>query len=292
MREIRSWKELVAYETEFESLTEEWVFRGESSPLYRLSPSIERAFDDFEIHADQRLLIEDALITDFKRLSPGYDPPVPLPSDHDTIAWIALMRHYGAPTRFLDFSFSFFVATYFAVQAEKAEPVVWAVNKTWLTNQYRDAVSKVYSQNEAKEIFAAWGQRDGAVFRNLFQATHPRVSCVWPVGPYSFNDRLAAQQGLFLCANDITTSFHKTLEGLPDSSKNIKTVTIATREARRDIIRKLHRTLTSGATVFPGFQGFAESMRIKILIKQHLEEMKRQGGRLGANVTDGMASGG
>jgi hypothetical protein len=286
---ITGWKKLIDYETKFESFTEEWVFRGQSFPSQRLRPTLERAFDDFEVRPEERCVLEDALIRDFKRLSPSYAPPVPLPSEDDTIAWVALMRHYGAPTRFLDFTFSFFVATYFAVQAENSKPVVWAINKTWLTKQYREAVLKVFPK-DADSKLEAWGKRDGAVFRELFQTPKPIVSCIWPVGPYSFNDRLAAQQGHFLCANYIATPFHDTLESLPGSKNNVKKVLIDSK-ARREILIKLHRTLTSSVTIFPGFQGFAESMRLKIPVIQMLEEMKRQGGRLGPNITDGKASG-
>lgn len=39
-----------------------------------------------------------------------------LPDDADYLEWWSLMRHYGAPTRLLDWTYSIYVATYFALE--------------------------------------------------------------------------------------------------------------------------------------------------------------------------------
>jgi hypothetical protein len=38
------------------------------------------------------------------------------PDQDDWLEWIALMQHYGAPTRFLDWTYSLYVAVFFAVE--------------------------------------------------------------------------------------------------------------------------------------------------------------------------------
>ena len=44
--------------------------------------------------------------------------------------WLSLMRHYGIPTRLLDWTHSFLVAAYFAVDdADKARDcAIWALD--------------------------------------------------------------------------------------------------------------------------------------------------------------------
>ena len=42
------------------------------------------------------------------------------------------MQHYGAPTRLLDWSYSPFVATYFAIESSTGASAVWAINGDWL----------------------------------------------------------------------------------------------------------------------------------------------------------------
>jgi hypothetical protein len=50
---------------------------------------------------------------------------------------MALLRHFGGPTRMLDWSYSFFVAIYFAVNRAnvKNQIAVWALNYGWLAVQ-------------------------------------------------------------------------------------------------------------------------------------------------------------
>ncbi|MEK7409604.1 MAG: FRG domain-containing protein [Acidobacteriota bacterium] len=239
---------------------------------------------DFEVDISVIRLIENALIVDFKRLSRAYSTPLSL-SDDDTIAWVALMRHYGAPTRFLDFTYSLFIAAYFAAEAERGQPVVWAVNKSWLGKQCMHVVSAAYSKHDADKLLEAWGNREGWVFDKLFLTPKPPVRCVWPVSPFAFNDRLAAQQGLFLCANDVAVPFHETLEALPDSRDNVLAIQTKDNTARCEVLRKLYRTRTSRETLLPGFQGFAESLRLRIPVILRLEEIRKGGARLGPNVT-------
>jgi hypothetical protein len=55
--------------------------------------------------------IESGLLRRFKRQAHHYisNPP----EENDPLEWLALMQHYGAPTRLLDWTYSFFVALYF-----------------------------------------------------------------------------------------------------------------------------------------------------------------------------------
>src|SRR3989304_1877564 len=43
-----------------------------------------------------------------------------------------IMQHYGAPTRLLDFTYSVYVAAYFAVEEAEDDCVVWAVDGPWV----------------------------------------------------------------------------------------------------------------------------------------------------------------
>src|SRR5205823_11959746 len=122
----------VALEEKFDRSGEEWAFRGHSSPAHKLRSTLERVCGDFSVKGRTIAVAEQAAIIDFKRSCHLYSPPG-LPDDDDTLAWMALMRHYGAPSRLLDFTYSLFIATYFAAEAERSQPVVWAMNKTWLS---------------------------------------------------------------------------------------------------------------------------------------------------------------
>ena len=51
-----------------------------------------------------------------------------LPAVDDDFQWLALMQHYGAPTRLLDFTWSPYVAAFFALERTLGDGVVWAMN--------------------------------------------------------------------------------------------------------------------------------------------------------------------
>ena len=71
--------------------------------------------------------LEDGLLRRFKRQY--YQYSTSNPEDNNFSEWYSLMQHYGAPTRFLDWTYSFFVAIFFAIEElEEDECVVLALN--------------------------------------------------------------------------------------------------------------------------------------------------------------------
>ena len=42
------------------------------------------------------------------------------------------MRHYGAPSRLLDCTYSIHVAAYFAYEFDSEECAIWAINGDWI----------------------------------------------------------------------------------------------------------------------------------------------------------------
>jgi hypothetical protein len=277
MEKINGWKELVDRETKLASSGQEWIFRGESKPG-RLRTTLERACEDFGIVGDQIRYIENELIDDFTRSCHLYSAPV-LPDEGDTLSWFALARHYGAPSRLLDFTYSLFIAAYFAAEAEKAEPVVWAVNKTWLARHGSDVMK---SLPNGDELVQAWKQRKGWVFEKLFIKRDPPVELVALINPLKLNDRLAVQQGLFLGYSDVTVPFHDALERIPESAGNLIEFRISPEDARREILVRLYRTGVNRTALFPGLQGYAESLRSKILTFLRLQELRGKLERKGA----------
>ena len=71
--------------------------------------------------------IEERSLREFQRKYHHYSQHIP--DSDNTLEWLSLMRHYGAPTRLLDFTYSFYVAAYFGTGgSRKRDCAVWAIN--------------------------------------------------------------------------------------------------------------------------------------------------------------------
>jgi hypothetical protein len=286
MERVDSWKSLVALEQRFDRDHQEWVYRGQSSPAHRIRTTLERACVDFGARGLTIARVERAVLIDFKRSAHLYSTST-LPDDTDTLGWLALMRHYGAPSRLLDFSYSLFIATYFAAAAERARPVIWAVNKTWLAEHMRKRVLALPPGSDGKDgrqLLLGWYMREGWAVDRLLVERGTLPALVTPVGPMKTNDRLHVQQGLFLASTDVTVPFHDVLDRLPGSRRNVLKIRVIGADARFDILSRLHRTGLSFAALFPGLQGFAETFRPKVLHILKLLRSRSQGARVGPDT--------
>jgi hypothetical protein len=97
---------------------EHWVFRGLSDSSYPLITTLERVHAVWQrdgLIDETRRELEDRLLREFKRRCHHYDD-VRIPDDEDHLEWLAMMRHWGAPTRLMDWTYSYHIATFFALQ--------------------------------------------------------------------------------------------------------------------------------------------------------------------------------
>ena len=91
-----------------------WVFRGQRKETYKLQTSFERLCYNGLQSTDNLFRKEMGLLREFQRKIRTYRPDIASIDINDLYEYMALMQHYGGATRFLDVSFSFFVALFFA----------------------------------------------------------------------------------------------------------------------------------------------------------------------------------
>lgn len=153
------------------------------------------------------------MLHEFKRQARIYIQSAP--NDDDDIEWLAIMQHYGCPTRLLDFTYSAYIAAYFAVVDAGASPAaVWALH--W--PRLRDSVH------------AGWGlpYEPGTVLRDHINSLHLQLAnsfigerkvedailrsgCI-NLEPKRFTERIARQQGLFVMPTNPEESFMTNLK--------------------------------------------------------------------------------
>jgi hypothetical protein len=208
---------------------------------------------------------ETALLREFQRRYHHHG--VNLPSEASTLEWLALMQHHGAPTRLLDWTYSFYVAAYFACEHalnSTADAALWVLNATWATEasaQRFDAAKGGYAGYVRKKLPHSETERS---FDAAFRAPDT-PACVCPASPFRLNERLTIQKGTFTVIGDVTRSTEDNVCALGNLN-DIMRVTKLT--IPRDVVARMLRDLFNmnigRATLFPGLDGFASSLAINV----------------------------
>ncbi len=242
-----------------------WLFRGALNK-WPLAPSLERAATDWKVPLSELPDIERRLLREFKRAYPPC-PDVPAPAEDDDLAWLALMQHHGAPTRLLDWTYSVYVAAFFGLDAllSSADPdtqaAIWAFSIRPFEDAFAEPDVRILPTQALKEASRAYAKtREATAFWAVFREA--RILLAGPVGPYRLNERLIIQQGVFLCPGDITRPFEENLLAIPgivDSGNSLKI--LLPRMVLSEAFQSLHRMNIGYATLFPGIDGFARSLR-------------------------------
>lgn len=287
---LSTWDDLYQFYIErFSGRHKQWIFKGHADVDWHLRTTLERAFIHYfgesidgkgekrEARMDQMYHkiskegvgaekrpftdIEKGLLRDFKRKCHHHFQDVP--PDSNTLEWLTVMQHHGAPTRLLDFTYSFFVALYFAVEDGERESAVWAIDSPSLSAMNAD----LFEDPKEKAAYSCLTKATTRIGQEQFftrffwELAMPRVDVL---NAYRQNQRLIIQQGVFLCPGDISVPFgdnlHALLKGRAAHDNFIKLCLRMSPEERRTILRHLHRMNITRATLFPSLDGFAKSL--------------------------------
>lgn len=106
-----------------------WLCRGQSKKYGALVPSIDRAPRE-SLSRVQKLILERRAITLFRSTARFFADPGEQGALHDDVVALMVLRHYGVPSRILDWSWSPWVAAYFAVEHDDLEDgEIWAFDE-------------------------------------------------------------------------------------------------------------------------------------------------------------------
>jgi hypothetical protein len=217
-----------------------WAFRGERDERWPLYSSLSRYFQHF--HVDRRAWPEQEgrILRIFKRKAHQFlDKP---PDPDDDFQWLALMQHHGAPTRLIDFTWSPYVAAFFALERTQADGVVWAMNP-----------SKVDSGRAPKPM--RMDPRLRGNFRRYFLKGNHRF--IWLGEPHTMNSRLIAQSGTFV----VPAVLDIPIEQIIDKDHDNTLAKLVLANSVREIgMRELYRMNITFATLFPDLDGLAKSL--------------------------------
>jgi hypothetical protein len=285
-------------------LGREWIYRGQHSS-WPLTTSLERRIARLMWlkHIDHDA-IERASLSRFKKRAHHYATEIPASYQSEAdLEWLALLRHHGGPTRFLDVTQSFYVAAFFALDAvrphavnDSADAAIWAIRLSQLDAWGRGLDQIGLDDQQREEIERSVAYRWAHVMEERHRKVVSKFFGPDPDGqlpeivlnfePLRLNERLAAQQGIFLCPSNLKHSFLYNLANTYDrksdelhriehdhvmsEDKNlinrnwhkygIIKVLLAGKEVRRRALQDLGQMDINSATLFPGLDGFARSV--------------------------------
>src|SRR5512134_31011 len=123
-RTIHSWGEFVDIIQSWQGFRN-WCFRGQANAEWTLRSSLSRHIEVSKVTDQVWELQERRIRRIFRRKSHLFLDDLP---QDDELEWLALMQHHGAPTRLLDFTWSPYVAAFFALERARGDAAIWAIN--------------------------------------------------------------------------------------------------------------------------------------------------------------------
>jgi len=239
-------------------LSDRYVFRGQGEDWPLETPLDRTCRPNFTSE------METTLLSTFKAAAHLYQQS--LPADQDHLSWLALMQHHGVPTRLLDWTGSSLIAAFFGAehrpQRKANRPfVVWALNLDWLRK-----TARINCGLDSEPPLS-----DPVMFRKYFLGRFGFF--VAPVQPRWLNARQIQQKGLFLCVGNPCQNFQYNLssmqrdvEGKCLSSLGYKVIIPGSQ--RVAALCQLERLGISRVTLFPGLDGFAQSLTAQLRLCQ------------------------
>ncbi len=251
---VDSWNDLHSH------VKDGWLYRGHRHFDWPLETSLERYCKRQDVGSTDIPRLERLIVREFRRAYHEFGTQSPADLAH--MEWLALMQHHGAPTRILDFTYSLYVAAYFALENASGDAAVWAINLRWAIAQ-SSAAAVSARKTGSERIGRRWhSSQDEGIFESLF-VSPPFVRMACPLNPFLLNDRLRSQLGAFLVPGDVTCSFVSNLEALPghDRSENVYRLKLVA-AMKNDALRQLFLMNVTRASLFPGVDGYAQMLGI------------------------------
>jgi hypothetical protein len=222
-----------------------WAFRGERDERWPLYSSLSRYLQAFGVSPKAWTKQEARILRVFKRKAHQFlDKP---PDPDDDFQWMALMQHHGAPTRLIDFTWSPYVAAFFALERAIGDGVVWAMNP-----------ARVDSSHTLKH--SRMDPRLKGNFNRYFLNGHNRF--IWIGEPHTMNRRLIAQSGTFAVPGVLDSPLEDIV--CDPGQDNILAKFVLTNSIRELGMRELYRMNITYATLFPDLDGLAKSLAYEL----------------------------
>lgn len=225
------------------------LFRGQADAAHPLSPSLLRAvWQTRRDKPSQKTMLrrEDACREEFASQAHLHLGPALLSNVPTIVHWWTHMQHFGAPTRLLDWTRSPFVAAYFACESNpKGNGAVWSLDVR---------LDKFFMPG-------GFSRANDGDLRRIFRAPVPNQK-LYMLDKGLRNERMVAQQGVFMLSEDATASHDEILSGLAGRGTNagrFRKILIPA-ESKPAFYYRLLAMNINARSLFPGIDGLGRSI--------------------------------
>jgi len=271
------------------------IFRGQADNSWPLKTSIERAAEQFRCPPVGIWEKEKQIIYNFK--SRAHQHVQSPPDKRESLEWLALMQHYGCPTRLLDFTRSSYISSFFAMESADKDACVWAINDVQILILTQKAGN---IGQDSSQAYPANLETIVKFSESFIDEPHQKRNLVVGVTPSRLNDRTAIQKGTFLMPCNLEEKFEKNLcetfnfpfdsltsiNAVQITASNITAeIGIASRVMKINLPRKIHcdslidlyKMNIDAASLFPGLEGLAKSLKIDLrVMEKHYWDKAKQ----------------
>lgn len=223
-------------ESQFKELP--W-FRGHSDKSWKLVPSVHR----------KHPLLENQFAQQFRLRAPAV---AKCPDHGDYVSWLPLMRHYGLPTRLLDWTESLLVATYFSSALPDRDGVIWVLSPGSLNQVTLGKFIPFMHDPRVQPLIAeAFGAKIGTGFSPYLAVFAPRSDA-----------RMAAQLG-----NYTIHQARAPLDDQPEASRALISISIPM-TAKARLRNELGLLGIRASSLFPDLATLATEISELVVIEE------------------------
>jgi len=247
---------------ELNNLSNSFVFRGHANCKWNLESTLERLLSS-NLTAERLLAYEEYSVKLFKSKFNIYNAKEKEPDS--TLSWLAMMQHYGVPTRLLDFSTSPYVALYFAIEERNGNTqedlCVFAFDYTAINEIGITQLKSTDSEFKLSQIEASHKSD------HVFETTINRFSynMAWVTEPGELNGRIDRQSGCFMICCNKGAKLQDILNSEIYSSCDMFKFIIP-KDFYHSIYALLRKMNINGKTLYGDLQGLGRSIKMELSV--------------------------
>ncbi len=291
---VNTWEEyktIISHLLEY-SHVNNYIFRGQSNADWTLETSLDRSPMAYRENILKEFInmktAEELLIDEFKS---GINLYLNSWTNYNVSEIIALMQHHGVPTRALDFTFSPYIASYFAfenIPEDSDHVAIWAIHTTLILDKLNTSLHENLSLLKHVDFIDSKKKlyENDMVIENLIH--YNQMSLVIPLNISNKNRRYNIQQSFMLASGNTKESFINNLTALTNGNKIEIIKYVLPKSIKQSVMLDLDRMNINAETLFGGIDGFAKRIKQRyenqqffdIITQEFVERVRKDGGTI------------